>query len=449
MKGKDQFIEWLRERVLQNPQEPPAGAWQEISDALDLEDSWEKIGEDLEINSVWNRIDSRLDILNRFKRTERLTQGISVAVLIAFMLAVLILPPAQENYIADYSGKPEFSHTAKQETGKTETPLPNAAKDINLPNTKEEMELGKDLEYKENTISKSQISSGTTVAVNQSGQDISFRGEARLGSREKGAVSLEKAPDSVLLKEDMIIAEGHPLKGNLGISAGEIASGPFAVKTVYPERTEQKEERYPSSYAGAGTAVKWSWFINDKTLYAMERNSLLTAAPRIQTDFWLLYGHKIKPRLFLQADAYLKEVTGQKYQEYHNGTFGNVEDRLTYQSLALSLSWVQGQKEFGRFPAYSRIFTGLYGGRLLSAEEIILKESSIKTGEYSKTHLGLLAGYEYDIFLSPGFILTYGIRSRMDMLNIYSGSENMPKALRRTRALALDFSISFKYVLKK
>ena len=85
MDRKDQFIEWLKEKILSNPQEPPAEAWDAISDSLDFEETWEGIEEDLDLEAVWEKVDTRLHRYGFLQLFERINYAISG-------LVVLVLP---------------------------------------------------------------------------------------------------------------------------------------------------------------------------------------------------------------------------------------------------------------------------------------------------------------------------------------------------------------------
>lgn len=449
MKAKDNFTEWLREKVLQNPQEPPAGAWQEISDALDVEDSWGEIGEELEVNAVWERIGSGLDRLSSMDRFEKISHALTAAAFI-LLFSAFFLSSSQDIRNADNPAGNDYSET--QELSESR----NIAEINSSPTAGLEKEAAGSLteenkKDKNSTKFQTEIKSGTGIIIKTAKSEkpsvTAFRSGFTSGVLA-GKDKTDKNSRTGYLKENGEILRGKPLKAVT--ETGEINFMPLylPVKTNLSEAPEKKEI-YPATFAGAGTAIKSGWLLNNKTFHAMERSSLVSASPGVYTDFWLLYGTRLNSRWFLQADAYLKEVAGQKYQEYRNGNFGKVEDRLEYQSLGISLSRLMGQRGYGRFPTYSRILAGVYGGRLLSAEEINQEERVAKTSNYQKTHLGLLAGYEYDTFLNSSFIFTYGFRSRLDLLNIYAGSENMPKVFQKTRAVSLDFTISFKYVLKK
>ena len=436
MKAKDDFLIWLRDKILQNPQEPPANSWQEISDSLDLEESWNKIGQELEINSVWDRIDSRLDRYQRLRQFENISHGISLA---AVMLLLFGAFWQQAAGIIQYpSSTTSLISTQEKESQEEEErsfPLTGSAdpKEISQGSKNSTKEKpGETLHSEVYPIDKKEI-------------------EPIFGRSIASKVQKEEKTAEGTLPQDLWQSSFPRLSGIVGgleEGQGFLPLANLPVKVVLPLERE-KNSIFPKTYAGVGTNIKWSWLLNNKTLQAMEKSSLLTAAPNFQQDFSLLYGLRLRPRLFLQADVFLKNEVGQKYQEYRNGRFGKVEDRLAYRSIAIAVSWVKGQIGYGAMPTYNRMLAGIYGGRLYEAQEITQWEKTSRMEEFAQHHLGLMAGYEYDTYLTERFVFTYGVRTYTDLLNIYSGTESLRPTFKKTRALSLDFSVSLKYVLKK
>lgn len=452
MKAKDHFIEWLRDKILQNPAEPPAAAWQEIAESLDLEDSWEGIEEELELDAVWQKVDSRLQNYDHLLRFEKISQGLSL-----FALALLFLPlfymPAQQEPIPGLLSREQDAIEQEKERSN-----PSAAKAEYMRS------LSRDEE--ENVIDASSLNPamGNEVDVSAAGQQeernigdqpVNRKLEDGTGLADiPGAINLRKQKGSLswdnqeetALSYRAIIPAGpsiEPVWEELSVEMN------VPIKTVKQSATRKIFDVYPTAYIGAGTAVKLSSLLSSKTWHAMERSSLLSSSPIRQQDIYVLYGQRLAQRLFLQADVYLQNKAGQQYQEYREGTYTSFRDELSYRSVALSVSWIRKQLGYGRVPIFARWTGGLYGGKLGSAEESSLLGEYTKTEEYSRFHAGLLAGYEYDLLLHPQLILSYGVFGRADVMNIYSGTELIPSSFRKTRAGSLDFRLTIRYTIKK
>lgn len=441
MSTKDPFIEWLRGKIGENLQDPPAESWEEISDALDLEESWEQIGEELELRDVWNKVDTRLRRFESLEKIEKWTNRLSAAAVLLLFSGIFL-----HNSLID---APALEQEIKSE---------KYTYDQNLESIKERL-------Y---PIEEEVVGLNSTVKSTIEDEKENIKKAATLIGKDKGAAEVppgqkdEFISGTVVVKKEEKINNGLPLEGVLKVV-------PFAEKTGYLweqlgpltfdslkklqvlplDEMSRMDFKYPEIYVGAGSAFKVSWFMNNKTSYALEKSSLLTAAPAYQNDYYFFLGSHLNDRFLLQADLYWQDKIGQVFQEYRNGHYGKVKDELRYRSAALNISYLKRKLSYGKYMHFSRLLAGIYGGRLLKAEERVEGVSVEKTSEYARYHMGLLAGYELDTFLSDRLIFTYGMRSRLDLLNIYAGTSYMPAAFGRTRAISLDFTLSLKYVLKK
>lgn len=460
MKAKDHFIEWLREKILRNPAEPPETAWQEISDSLDLEDSWAEIEEELELDEVWQKVDARLYYHEHLLRFEKISQGLSLAALVILLIVpFLYLPALPEPAAGMLSEKPPIVEQEKAPA----IPMEESARKAG----------GSRHENKKNNSADAPSSSPAFKAGNETEDGMAAKSE-QLSPQEHNAGQQATAQQKVNRKDktpaepamarnqDVGAVENYPEGNHAGDGNIAATTSPvvpewnseepgltISVETVAEAADHKFSEVYPSSYIGAGTAVKVSSLLNSKTMYALERNSLLRSAPGRHQDFYLLYGHRLAKRLLLQADVYLQNKIGQQYHEYREGTYATFQDELSYQSAALSLSWVRKQLSYGKIPVFVRWTAGLYGGRLRSAEESSHIGDFSRTEEYKRFHAGLLAGYEYDLVLHPQLMLSYGLFGRADVMNIYAGTELIPSSFRKTRATSLDLRLTIRYTLKK
>lgn len=53
MEKQSDFFEWYKRKVTDNPQDPPADAWQNIADELDVNDVWDKVAARLDHPGGW------------------------------------------------------------------------------------------------------------------------------------------------------------------------------------------------------------------------------------------------------------------------------------------------------------------------------------------------------------------------------------------------------------
>lgn len=451
MNRKDTFIEWLRGIILQNPAEPPEAAWQEISDSLDLEDSWEAIGEELELNAVWEKVDFRLGRYEHLLRFEKISYGFSLTAMVLLLLPILFMPSWQESGkrpLAKEQGsagryEPAYAAVEKETDDSVNIlPDPEAGTVLakNRPGTIQKqsgVQTVKQQDKAVNQDSKDKPAGHMPQAGWMAAEDkaVAIQPMAGIAPRPQKIIALNRTGMQAVSPLEPVWDEVYDI--NIPIMAEQTLTG----KNPY--------EAYPAVYLGIGTAVKLTSLLSRKTLHAMERSSLLRSAPDWQQDIFILYGHRLADRLFLQADIFLQNKAGQQYYEYREGTYTSFRDHLNYRSAALSLSWIRKQVSIGRIPVYARWTAGVYGGTLRSAEENSILGSYNRREEYVRFHAGLQAGYEYDLLLTPQLMLSYGVFGRSDIMNIYAGTELIPSSFRNTRVISADFRLTFKYLIQK
>ncbi len=467
MERKDQFIGWLKEKVLSNPQEPPASAWEQISGSLDLEETWEGIGEDLDLEDVWQKVDTRLYGYKFLKLFERIGYAVSGLAAIALLFGIWWKTPA--------TGIPGLELVSEQQAPQNQTTglRGKEAKESLDSFPHEEKAAAQQTTVPDKEIKK--LFSSDPKGKNQL-QPVESRNKtkrAKLPVPVAGWASLAasgQAPAPVAREGN------HPLQHNKEVSPAPFNQGLVLIQrkgflplklpeplwpavitagNVQPDSVWQESKaissisQFPAVVAGIGSAIKWSALMNNKTMEAFEKTSLVTARPAVYTDVFLTYGMRLNKNYLLQADAYLLDWSGQRYREYRQGSYGEVEDKLQYRTVAISLHRAGRQLGFGAMPLFSQLHGGLYAGVLQKAKEESFTGVSSSLDEFRKWHFGLQLGYGYDVFLLDNLLFTYGLRGRLDLLNIYSGTPAIPADFRKTRNISLDFSLSLKYILKK
>lgn len=471
MNKKDPFIEWLKDKILSNPQEPPARTWEQVADSLDLEESWEAISEDLDLERVWEKVDSRLHRFEHLQLFERAAYAVSALAVLTLLLGLWLLPAGVGNQLQvreQFSHSLSLSHSPAVSSGTTapgkDTPEVKRKPVEGVKRSEEKEEEAQKAAFPQSSTARKRAKATANRAQKSSKPSQtaeSWQAKAETPPGREKALALALTPEASVAESRPFYREGRILsllhgKGFMenalqdwraaGLHLPDSLSG---LPDVPPENKEPFTYRFPAMVAGPGSAIKFSWLMNNKTLTAMEKSSLVKAVATVHTDFFLTYGLRINERSMLQADGYLYDWSGQRYHEYRKGRYGEVEDKLLYRSLGLSLRRAGKKLGFGAMPLYSQYGVGIYGGVLRRAAEHSMEGSLDTRQAYSNWHLGLQAGYGYDLYLNESLLLSYGLQGRMDLLNIYSGTERIPAYFRKTRKLSLDFIISLKYVLKK
>ena len=451
MDRKDPFVDWLKNKILSNPQEPPAQSWEKVADSLDLEESWEAINEDLDLEMVWKKVDSRLHYFDHLQLFERAGYAISGLAAMVLLLSLWLQEPGMGS---QQSSQEQASHAislAEEQAALAATE--EQAPEVNRKPTERE-ENRAFFPHSSREGEKAEVAEHRRQKANEPFQ----REESR---RNRTAIPSDRGKEAPVAESLVSYTQGRSLSLLNGKGFMENALSGWRLPKVNPadslssvpeiKAVEKAAFKYhfPAMVAGIGSVAKLSWLMNNKTLSAMEKSSLVTSVPTIHTDLFLSYGLRITERSLLQAEGYFLDWGGQRYREYRKGTYGEVEDKLLYRSLGLSLRKAGRQVGFGSMPLFSQYGAGIYGGVLHKAEEQSVDGLSDTREEYSKWHFGLQAGYAYDLYLNESLLLSYGLQGRMDLLNIYSGTDLIPAHFRKTRKVSLDFTISLKYVLKK
>lgn len=464
MERKDEFTDWLKEKILSNPEEPAANGWDQIAESLDLEETWEEIGQDLELEEIWQKVDTRLNRYGFLQLFERIGYAISGLAAIALLLGLWWGGgPGTENRHTSIASAPDtlveapvHKNQAKETSSATTT---DAQRESHEKRAESALSKDRALPHPPQAESKEKgrevFKSPTEATLAQSREAARTPAET---PDEQGLVQEQQPPYFTNLEGETAENEPgfvsrRPFINFLAVlpAWGEILAADSLQEVVFlRERNNTlSHSLFPAVEAGVGSAAKLSWLVNNKTLYALEKTSLVTAVPAVYTDVFLTYGVRINPNFMLQADGYLLDWSGQRYHEYRNGAYGEVEDKLLYHSLGLSVKKAGRQLSYSSMPMFSQLNAGLYGGLLKSAQEHSVEGVTDTRNAYGKLHFGLQAGYGYEVYVLDNLLLNYGVRGRLDLFNIYSGTAAVPASLRRTRNASFDFVISLKYVLKK
>ena len=454
MKKHDQLTEWLRDKILNNPQEPPRDAWQQISESLDLEEGWENIGEELDVESVWQKVDQRLHLHEHLQFYENISLSLSALALVPLLLFFLLLPGGDivSEKGREIAGK-EFEISEKEDGAGELAELPTKSP----LRSGEARNIAPDIEEEE---SKSAITPPQRSARELNPSSDGVHSPHSPIQKAAAAIPAESEKKNSFPKE---IAEeqGEEFRADyrgLGRANGlayiheEDLSPSIAIpkwKHIVLSEREPSKSSVPKMMVGIGSAAKISWLINTKTLEAFQRETLTTAVPAVYKDFFFLYGFRLNPKTMLQADFYLFNWSGQKYREYRNGSYGEIENKLLYRSLGISAIKQGWQIGYGSNPLFPYYQAGLYGGWLQNAKEHAFAVSTDRTSEFSRFHFGLQLGYGHDWQVLGNLSVSYGIGARLDLLNVYSGTSAIPASFRRTRNASLDFKLSLKYLLGK
>jgi hypothetical protein len=486
VKTPDDYTEWLKRQIEENPQEPPAEAWERIAESLDLEGAWQGINQDLELDGLWQTIDQRLIQADKVFWWHK--AGSLLTTMAVMMLAMLPLLHSldEEKLLAEEAAPAHRQITPspdKQETN----PFPfQAAENITAPyapatdsdsQTIYPSEAQIEAQHAEagnpappslskggasastkrglaaqgkptNRYAGSASRPGTEAAAVLPGRDSQFEapGQGSVGQFNRAANNDKQAESDYLLVQ--------PAPETIDAAAADIAGTKRPELPVPPVLLEEEAVIAKKSLPiagwrlGMGGAARMSYLLNEKTFRGMEKSSLTTSLPAFRKSFSLQAERVLSPRLALLTDLVVHHEAGQRYEEYYGGVYGTTDTRLRYSQLNALLAFTPQHRAFSNRP-HTRWLAGLSGGWLHNASLTGPLGTTDLSAEYTKHAAGLLLGFEYVVPLGGNIRMGYGLRGYMDLLNIYAGTAEIPPHFRVTRSASLDFTLSFKYELRK
>lgn len=455
MEKPDEFKNWIKQQIEDNPQEPPEAAWDKIAENLELESAWEGINQDLELDNLWNTIDKRLHVYEQLQWWEWAGDIMATAViaLLVFMPVVWQLAPTAPE-IAEQKQEEATQHSATpssiSQNGQSPPSSPNVTDARNIqeiataPGIRPAVRVSNNIQTHTPRSATSVSTPGTKKYIRDINKVapqsfIEIQGKGLLGNLENSVAAL-KLPSGIGL--DFLYNNKVKV---LCVESMEPLTALQEDEGVVPI----KDTSGPKSWRiGLGASARISWLLNEKTYHAMEESSLTTSLPAFRQSLSLLAEKHVSPRLALYTEFAALSQTGQRYREYTEGIYGTTDTRLRYSHLNVLLSYnPKGTPSLRQ--AHKRWLAGLSGGWLHSATlDEPLGITNI-TDQYEQIIAGLVVGYEYSIPLGKKIWMHYGLRGHVDLFNAYAGTTQIPAEFRYTRNTFLDFNIGLKYELGK
>ncbi|EMR02442.1 hypothetical protein [Cesiribacter andamanensis] len=385
MKTPDHFTNWIKTRLEENPLEPPAEAWNTISESLDLEGAWEGINQDLELDGLWTSIDQRL------LQAEQLLWWEKAGKAVSGLAAMLVLALPLWFQLAD----PTEALVAGQEVSETDlTQLPGANAGTDVASTSTNPLASPDREQREPAAERQDAAAATQFAEPE---NVSATGGAE-GPQypiPPSSIASIPLPKGRQPRTPNASASGihQPGAGANGAAAGQGAfrstkgeetaphtlplvqlssrEGELALaepKLTVPKTTTQapvREEAVVAKKAtpagnwrvGLGGSGRLSYLLNQKTFHAMDKSSLTTPLPGLRKSFSLQAERPLSARLVFLSDLVVHNEAGQRYEEYHSGIYGTTDTRLRYTQLNALLAYSPSKSALAARP-YTRWLGG-------------------------------------------------------------------------------------------
>jgi hypothetical protein len=498
VKTPDDYTEWLKRQIEENPQEPPAETWERIAESLDLEGAWQGINQDLELDGLWQTIDQRLIQADKVFWWHKAGSLLTTMAVVMLAMLPLLHSLDEEKQLAEETAAVQRQLDPSPDKPET-SPFPfQAVENITAPYAPATDSDSQTMYPPETQVEAQQAGTGNSAHASLSKGGASASAEASASSREASAsaqrgMAEPKEPTrrhagsavrpgteaaAVLpVIDSQIEATGQGAVGQFGRTASndEQADADYLLVQPAPETIAAAADldgTAPSELAvppvpleeeavitkkslptagwrlGIGGAARMSYLLNEKTFRGMEKSSLTTSLPAFRRSFSLQAERVLSPRLALLTDLVVHHEAGQRYEEYYGGVYGTTDTRLRYSQLNALLAFTPQHRAFSN-RAHTRWLAGLSGGWLHEASLSGPLGTTDLSAEYNKHAAGLLLGFEYVVPLGGNIRMGYGLRGYMDLFNIYAGTAEIPPHFRVTRSASLDFTLSFKYELRK
>ncbi|MBW6497237.1 MAG: hypothetical protein K0B09_02495 [Bacteroidales bacterium] len=390
------FDKWYRTEIESNQEDPPGALWEAIQD-------------DLDTDLVWLRLSGKLPA-KKLPLWSTLAMAASVALLVGFA--------------AWFFWYGEFSTTGPAPMAVEEAPAPVQETTSGTP------EIVDPTQSQQPVLAMQPLQS-QRKAIGDSPSLAIFEPEDKdlFVARNEGIHVIRSKP----ARE---IATATVPETNIKTSAFNSLEAEF-LATVLPEKTA------PRFSIGLTGQFANTWLLNQKTLRGLQSQELTNTHASFGKNFGLTTFVPLSARSGLKSELFLFSQSRQNYNEYIAGQYASTGLALNYTSITLQYS-----QRFGRGLSPHMLSLGVYASALLQAREFEGRTAQRVKDQYSDTDLGLVAGYEYLIPLSGQLFLGTGIFAKYGLTNAFSGNQEIPSYLNRTRNAAFVFSLSLNYAFE-
>ncbi|MFO8234841.1 MAG: hypothetical protein R6U04_05510 [Bacteroidales bacterium] len=397
---EDRFKYWYKKKIEESEELPPESVWENIQDQLDIDNTWEHIAGELH----------REEKVVFF---HRLSYSVAAAAAVLILLLFVFPPRISQNTQKSYTEKIENKNTIRQ-IQRTSPLYSSVEKTIedNLTNTEiARFETGGLKRHIKHTLQ----------TTNES-QEQDYQLDMHKLKSLEAKLSVEDNKYAVLAQSN-------------------------APSSPSSEKEEDDTKEKPKIYIGTSGQFTNTWLLSNKTLNSIKNSPYSAAEPQRNNSFSLIGGIELNDRLSFQVEGLLNNSNGQNYKEYLNGKFITNQINLNYSSIQLAGRY-KFIKEGKNIPVSHNLVFGTYGSYLQNANQHINDEQQNIRASYKNYDFGLLVGYEIDSRISQNLIFSSGVRLDPGLINIYSGSEELPSEFNKTYTTSLSLQLSLKYVLE-
>lgn len=502
MEENKDFFRWYKKRITDNQEEPPADAWQNISEALDINDVWRKVSAQLDNDGGWF---SQRPLyyaaplvllllmsggLFYYYQTDTLpVAGSSLAVTadnvqsktnesqpdattdpsaeVPFQPAPAS-PDATTNKVspeAETTTSPApGSHRVTDDVATRQSTKENAGikgsqirKSLALSDTHDDEKM---VESLSNTIRQDDETATPAANATQANTAITKSafpvGDEQTSEQPGFETIVHNESDTNALDAEM---SGNITGANNGkirairatVSSLELADSmlmvddvhvlllPVSIDLINMETAPARILFDKTLEFGITASIKNTWLINRETMLGLEKHTLNTTIPDFGKDIGLLVAYNFSPRWSVQTEGMFISESGQRYKEYRNGKYVTREVDLNYYGLNLMVRYNRYNMVYGERQNGHSIISGVFAGVLNNAKDRINHKTLDSRALYRDHNYGIILGYEYNRYIFSNLVVTSGLRVNYGFPNIDTG------LFYRTFTGSLDFNVALKY----
>jgi hypothetical protein len=424
-------IEEIYKQIVENSTvEPPADAWENISDSLDIDQTWDRISAQLDKKAFYLRL----------RKAAVYTSAALVALVILFYSNNTTFK-SKTDLVINKNEVGGIAPAGQEDLTQSNFTLNNSKKSINQNQPKTSFS-------NEKHLTANKIKSGTKqekisdTLKNKLSPDISNYQPSILKIIDKKINHLSQVPEisksisTLELVKNIVqrtnqntvnkvinsLPENHEI-GQIANKEGLIPNTLNNLVTPYENQTAENAPQITNGFTshkgvfiGTYTSASNVWLMNPKTFEGLQGEDLVQTLPVFSYSYGFAVGYMFSPNLSVQVLGRMSDKYGQKYKEYVDGKYQSEYTRLVYKNISILAAYTKPSK-ISRYNYERSIIAGINIGKLESATTTLGNTTQDISSYCYKTNPSITAGYELSFYpdrklsIFLGFRVNYGLKS--------------------------------------
>lgn len=413
----------FRQAQEQRTAEPPAMAWDRISETLDVDATWKRINNSLDAQAASRR------------RMAILLFGLFGIITVSVLLFTLKLRWNENKAVASAIKHPAALKIKKvsrsNTTGTTTSSVSNNNGTVNAT----ARPLASDVAANANAAANTTIPGKTA----QTNQDKMPRITGKNNLTQKSYVAASR--------ETTISQYPSPLPvGSITSGMSNETPSLLSLLTENEDSTASRPLRFSFSVF-AGARESWLWDKGDFTsLRGDSSGSSAESSMILRPSAGIGFAYQLRQRLSLNSSLYIISGGGQCLQQNNAGQTATDRLRLDYSSLSAGFGMNTNRVRYTNlFSTYGTLDGGLIFSYLRRYNEIAVDSRSILAeNSYRNFDLGIYAGYTQYFCFNRRLALAPSVRWQQGLLNITTRPEKVPSSLSRAFNASLEAQLALR-----